>query len=165
MTPRAPISVRQVAPTTTPDGALIAQLVDLFLEARRARLQFLIDLHDLDEDRNFFRSVVLPANQMYLAEAGGAAAGFIAFANGWVNHLYVAPQFQGRGVGTQLLGIAQQANPSLQLWVFEVNEPAIRFYEARGFRLVERTDGAGNEAKRPDVRMRYDARPRDSATL
>ena len=32
---------------------------------------------------------------------------------------------------------------------------AIRFYERREFRIVERTDGASNEARRPDVRMTW----------
>jgi ribosomal protein S18 acetylase RimI-like enzyme len=84
--------------------------------------------------------------------------GFIAFGHGWVNQLYVAPAFQGRGVGTELLAIAQRRNPRLELWVFEVNQPAIEFYERRGFRILERTDGASNEAKRPDLRMQWDGR-------
>ena len=29
--------------------------------------------------------------------------------------------------------------------------------ETRGFRVVERTDGAGNEAKQPDLRMLWDS--------
>ena len=165
MNPRGPITVRRVAPTDAPDGELIEQLVEVFVEARRACLQFLIDLHNADEDRTFLRTVVFPSNQVYVAEAGAAVAGFIAFADGWVNHLYVGPRFQGRGVGTRLLSIAQQSGPSLQLWVFEENTPAIRFYEARGFRAVERTDGSGCEAKRPDVRMKWDARPHHAATM
>jgi putative acetyltransferase len=91
---------------------------------------------------------VLPQNEVWVAEVDGAVAGFIAFAKEWVNHVYVAPRFQGCGVGTQLLALAQRASPSLQLWVFEVNQPALWLYERRGFRVIERTDGAGNEAKK-----------------
>jgi len=40
---------------------------------------------------------VLPNNRVWIAEAEGNLAGFIAFANGWVNHLYVAPAFQRQG--------------------------------------------------------------------
>jgi GNAT superfamily N-acetyltransferase len=54
-----------------------------------------------------------------------------------VNQLYVAPPFQGKGIGTELLGIAKQCSPTLQLWVFEVNRPAIAFYQRREFRAVE----------------------------
>jgi GNAT superfamily N-acetyltransferase len=100
---------------------------------------------------------VLPANEVWLAESEGVAVGFIAFAAGWVNQLYVAPRFQGRGVGSDLLSIAMRRNASLELWTFEVNAPAVRFYERRGFRVVERTDGASNEAKQPDLRLQWES--------
>lgn len=100
---------------------------------------------------------VLSQNQVWVADVDDAVAGFIAFGRGWVNQLYVAPEFQGRGVGTELLAMAMRCNPVLELWVFEENVPAIRFYERRGFSAVERTDGATNEAKRPDLRMRWEA--------
>jgi ribosomal protein S18 acetylase RimI-like enzyme len=45
----------------------------------------------------------------------------------------------------------------LQLWVFQKNVGARRFYERHGFRLVELTDGAGNEENEPDAR--YEWRP------
>ena len=62
------------------------------------------------------------------------------------------PEAQGQGVGTELLDIAKRASARLQLWTFQRNAQARRFYEARGFVLVEQTDGAGNEEKEPDAR-------------
>lgn len=137
------------------DGT-IHRLVDVWRDARRGCLQFQLDLHGAGEDRAYLRDTVLPENEVWVAEVDGSLAGFIAFGGGWVNHLYVAASFQGRGVGTALLAVAMRAHPRLQLWVFEVNAPAIRFYERRGFRAAERTDGASNEARRPDVRMVLD---------
>jgi putative acetyltransferase len=142
-----------------PDSERIVTLVRIWREARAECLQFLTDLHDADEDRVYLAEVVLPANDVWAAEVENVVAGFIAFGNGWVNQLYVAPQFQGQGVGSELLAMAQRSSPTLQLWAFEVNQPAIRFYERRGFRVVQRTDGSSNEAKRPDVRMQWDRRP------
>ena len=136
-------------------------LVRVWREARAHCLQFLCDLHDAGEDRAYLSQVVLPANEVWVAEVDGAVAGFVAFGDGWVHHLYVAPQSQGRGVGSELLALARRTNPTLQLWAFEVNQPAIGFYQRRGFRVVERTDGASNEAKRPDVRMQWDGTPSD----
>ncbi len=40
----------------------------------------------------------------------------------------------------------------MQLWTFQRNARARRFYEARGFVPVEATDGSRNEEKEPDVR-------------
>jgi hypothetical protein len=51
-----------------------------------------------------------------------------------------------------LLEIARQSSDRLQLWTFQRNAPARRFYEARGFAAVEQTKGSGNEEMKPDVR-------------
>jgi hypothetical protein len=40
--------------------------------------------------------------------------------------------------------------------VFQRNMPARAFYEARGLRVVEATDGAANEEREPDVRYRWE---------
>ena len=41
------------------------------------------------------------------------------------------------------------------LWVFESNAPARDFYRSRGCIELERTDGAGNEEKAPDIRVAW----------
>jgi GNAT superfamily N-acetyltransferase len=64
----------------------------------------------------------------------------------------VLPEAQGQGVGTALLDVAKRAVARLQLWTFQRNAQARRFYEARGFVVVEQTDGTGNEEKEPDAR-------------
>jgi len=51
---------------------------------------------------------------------------------------------------------AQARRPAgLELWTFQVNDGARRFYERHGFRAVEVTDGAGNEERQPDVRYAW----------
>jgi len=70
----------------------------------------------------------------------------------------VLPAAQGRGVGTELLDVAKRASDQLELWTFERNAPARRFYEARGFALVEQTDGARNEEREPDARYLWTRR-------
>jgi len=116
-----------------------------------AALPSLAGLHTSDEDRWFFRESVFKACELWGAFDGAAMIGMIAFRNDWINHLYVLPEAQGRGTGTALLGVAQRAFDRLQLWTFQRNMQARRFYEARGFALVRTTDGAGNEEKEPDA--------------
>ena len=45
---------------------------------------------------------------------------------------------------------------ALELWCFEANERARRFYEARGFRAIRFTDGAHNEEQMQDIRYRWE---------
>jgi GNAT superfamily N-acetyltransferase len=66
--------------------------------------------------------------------------------------LYVQPDAQRRGVGTELLQVAKSSFDRLQLWTFQCNVPARRFYEGRRFALVQETDGARNEENEPDAR-------------
>lgn len=118
-----------------------------------AAMPWLPDLHTPEEDEAYFSERVLPAQTVLIADDGDAAAAFIAFADGWVHHLYVAPQHWARGYGSALLGRAKSAAPQLQLWAFQGNLRARRFYARHGFQEVELTDGVGNDEKTPDVRL------------
>jgi GNAT superfamily N-acetyltransferase len=117
-----------------------------------AALPSLAGLHTPEEDRWFFRERVFANCDVWGAFDGAAMTGVIAFRGGWIDQLYVLPDAQGRGIGMALLGVAQRAFDRLQLWTFQCNAPARRFYEARGFMLAEMTDGAGNEEREPDAR-------------
>ena len=73
-----------------------------------------------------------------------------------MEQLYVDPAAQGRGIGAALLDLAKARNPGgLQLWTFQINAGARRFYAREGFVEVERTDGAANEEREPDIRLTW----------
>jgi putative acetyltransferase len=119
--------------------------------AMRVSLSFLPELHTAQEDLSFFAERFLPANEVWVAEADGQVAGYIGFDSDWINHLYVAPDVQGQGIGPALLAKALEDGRPRRLWTFQQNARARRFYEARGFKLIELTDGSGNEEKTPDA--------------
>lgn len=127
-----------------------------------AALPLLAGLHTPAEDRWFFRERVFTSCAVWGAFDNSAEntsmTGIIAFRDGWIDQLYVLPDAQGRGHGTALLGIAQQAFDRLQLWTFQCNAPARRFYQARGFVLMEMTDGANNDEREPDARYLWTRR-------
>jgi len=102
-------------------------------------------------DRNFFRERVFAECELWGAFGDAGMTGMIAFRKDWIDQLYVLPEAQGRGIGSALLRRAQTSFERLQLWTFQRNRSARRFYEARGFTLVRETDGSGNEEKEPDV--------------
>lgn len=57
-----------------------------------------------------------------------------------------------KGVGAALLTVAKERRPrGVQLWVFQRNVGARRFYERHGFTLVRLTDGQDNEERVPDA--------------
>jgi ribosomal protein S18 acetylase RimI-like enzyme len=126
--------------------------------AARADMTYLPVLHSAEEHIAFFSEHVLPVRSVEVAEAdGGRIVGFCAVKDGWVDHLYVSPGFQGRGIGSALLAraMAQHAR-GLTLWVFEENHGARALYARHGFVQVERTDGSGNEEQQPDIRLQWE---------
>jgi GNAT superfamily N-acetyltransferase len=114
-------------------------------------LPWLAGLHTPEQDRWFFRERVFKTCEVWGAFDGAGLTGVTAFRDGWIDQLYVLPTAQRRGVGTELLQVAQSCCDRLHLWTFQRNAQARRFYEARGFALVKETDGAGNEEKEPDA--------------
>lgn len=124
----------------------------------RVSLSYLPELHTPEEDLWFFSERLLPENEVWVAEQGGAIVGYIAFQPGWIMHLYIHPDHQGRGIGDTLLAKALEDGSPRELWTFQQNARARAFYEKRGFTLVKLTDGADNEEKTPDALYAWSGR-------
>jgi GNAT superfamily N-acetyltransferase len=78
---------------------------------------------------------------------------FLALRGEEMRLLYMRPDRIGRGAGTRFVETAKSSGvEELELWCFQANARARRFYEARGFRAVRFTDGADN-----DVRYRWES--------
>ena len=144
-----------VRPARPADADAVA---DVHLAARREAMPYLPEVSTESETRDWVREVVLVRDEAHVAEVDGRVVGFVALAGSLLEHLYVEPTAQGRGIGSALLALAKELRPAgFDLWVFQRNEQARAFYERRGLCLVELTDGAGNEEREPDAR--YEWRP------
>jgi ribosomal protein S18 acetylase RimI-like enzyme len=132
-----------------------AQVAALFAASREAAMPWLPVLHGAAEDRAFFAGV-LAEQEVHVVRRGDEVLGFIAIDGGEVDHLYVRPDVQRRGLGSMLLAIAKARRPDgLELWAFQRNAAARGFYARHGFEEVRRTDGSGNEEREPDVRLAW----------
>jgi len=140
------VTLRPALPEDAP--AIAAILRTCF----RASLPFLPELHTPQEDLAYVSGKLMAEDAVWVAEVDGAVVGYVGFRDDWIDHLYIHPDRQGQGIGPALLARAMADGRPKQLWAFQQNTRARRFYEARGFRAVEFTDGEGNEEKTPDVR-------------
>ena len=129
-----------------------AEIAVLLRRTLSVALPWLPVLHTPEEDRAFIAGHVLPTCTVWVA-ATDRVVGFIAFRKGWIDHLYVDLGHHGSGIGSALLDKALAVEPVLQLWAFQRNTSALHFYQRRGFRLVELTDGERNEEREPDARL------------
>jgi GNAT superfamily N-acetyltransferase len=120
-------------------------------------LTFLPMLHTVEEDRRFIENVILKECEVTVAEGDPGIVSFLALNGEEIRLLYSHPDFIGSGAGSLLLDAAKKSSVvALELWCFQANERARRFYEERGFRAVRFTDGRDNEEKVPDVRYRWE---------
>jgi GNAT superfamily N-acetyltransferase len=140
-----------IRPATPQDAEAVARLFRL---VRTACLPYLPDLHTPASELAFFRDRVFPGCTVWVA-GEVAIDGFCAWRPGWVDHLYIRPECQSQGLGTVLLSQAMAAYSPLRLWAFQRNAQALRFYAARGFRVIERTDGSRNEEREPDALLEW----------
>jgi ribosomal protein S18 acetylase RimI-like enzyme len=137
-----------IRPGSVADAAGIAEV---FIAARAA-MTYLPDLHTDEQTRTWISHLMVPEHEVWIAAAHDKVVGFAALSKQWLEHLYVAPLEQGRGIGSSLLNMAKQQRPEgLRLYVFQPNVGARRFYERHGFAAVQFGDGSRNEEGVPDA--------------
>jgi GNAT superfamily N-acetyltransferase len=106
----------------------------------------------------WIREVMPQHEEVWVAEDDDRVIGFFALSEGLLYHLYVYPELHGRGAGSLLFDRVKELAPGgFRLWVFQRNTQAREFYEHRGMRVVELTDGSRNEEHEPDAL--YEWRP------
>lgn len=140
---------------TEADASAVA---DVFLASFHATYDFPL-AHSDDEVRGWIRDRLIPTQETWVAvdDALDAAPviGLMAITPGHLEQLYIAPDRLGEGLGRRFVDLARERSPAgLDLWTFQVNDRARRFYERNGFVAVEFTDG-DNQERQPDVRYAW----------
>ena len=128
----------------------------VLIESRRAFLPFAPSAHPEYEVRQWVRDHLLRTNRVVVWEEDGSIVAVLATTEeptvSWINQLYVLPGWNGRRIGTSLLQHAHGTLPKpIQLYTFQENAGARRFYERNGYEAVQFTEGQSNEEKCPDV--------------
>jgi ribosomal protein S18 acetylase RimI-like enzyme len=120
------------------------------LSATNDQMPWLPRVHSSAEEIKYAGDMI-EAGWIKVAKLDGKVVGFIAVYEQTIYALYVLPDLQNKGIGTQLLDTAKAENETLKLWSYAQNTQATRFYRLRGFVDVDRTDGSDNEAGLPDI--------------
>jgi len=137
-------------------------IADVFLASFKATYQFPL-AHSDEEVRRWIPDLLLPSEEVWVVtDQSGSVVAMMALSTDMVGHLYVAPARIGRGIGSRLIELAKSRRPDgLELYTFQINARARRFYERHGFVEVWRGDGSDNEEGQPD--LRYAWRPSSHA--
>jgi RimJ/RimL family protein N-acetyltransferase len=131
-------------------------LADLWLRSRQASIPAIPPpVHSAADVRAWFVEVVVPTKEVWLVEEAAIPVALLILDGGWIDQLYVELDHAGRGFGSRLLELAKRLRPAgLDLWTFQSNHGARRFYERHGFEAVGTTVG-DNEEGAPDVHYRW----------
>ncbi|BBU57803.1 N-acetyltransferase GCN5 [Mameliella alba] len=122
-------------------GAMITEAV----EARAWKPR----LHSAAQDISH-AGTLIDRGWVTVAELGPEVAGFLARERHEIHALFVAGWAQGQRLGSALLDQAKARADRLELWTFQQNAGARRFYLRHGFAETGRTDG-DNEEGLPDI--------------
>lgn len=135
------------------DAEAIAQV---YLSSRSAFVSFAALTHSAEAVTQWIRNHLIPNHQVIVVEQDQQIIGMMALTaekhTGWIDQLYLHPDFVGQGIGTTLVEYAKSALGSpIRLYTFQENHRAMRFYERQGFKPIQYGDGSGNEENCPDV--------------
>lgn len=142
------------------DGQAVGEL---WVRSFGAALPGVQRAHTDEETVRHLADDVVPDGHTWIAQHGTRIVGMMTIVGrdrgpAELDQLYVDPEFQGRGVGRRLLDQAKGLHPEgFELWTFQVNDGARRFYRREGCLELFLTDGADNEEREPDVRLAWRA--------
>lgn len=134
----------------------INAIANVYLNSRKELVSFAPLVHTDEGIYQWIRNVLLPEEQVIVAETRGIIIGMMSLTKvgeiGWVRQLYILPESVGQGVGSLMIKRAKSILGSpIQLYTFQENMGARRFYERHGFKAIEFNDGFDNEENCPAV--------------
>jgi ribosomal protein S18 acetylase RimI-like enzyme len=107
------------------------------------------------EDQAYFRDHVLKENRVFVVEAAQHPVAFMAMRDDFIDHLYVHPDYQKRGIGKDLLDFARRLSPEhIWLYTLQINLNARAFYEKNGF-IAEKFGVSPPPESEPDVEYHW----------
>ena len=111
------------------------QVGDVWLAAFAATYDF-PPSHTEMEVRAWLRDQIVGRQETWVAvEPDGTVAGFMALDDHMLDQLYIRPGRTGQGLGSRFVALAKSRRADgLDLYTFQANTGARRFYERHGFR-------------------------------
>ena len=131
----------------------LGAVLDLWDRASRIAHPFLDDAFLADERRRLAHDW-LPKSEVYVAESARRVVGFLALSGDEIGGLFVHPDHQRNGAGTELVDHTRKTHPTLEVEVFEANPIGRSFYDARGFVPIGRR--VDDDTGRTVIRLRLE---------
>lgn len=115
-------------------------------------------VHSHAEVVNYYKTTVASERRTFVVVSDHSTLGFMVLAaDQLISALYVGREYRRQGVGQLLLNRAKREfDDRLELWTFQANVAAQKFYVREGFSEINRTDGDNDEGL-PDILLEWHA--------
>ncbi len=131
----------------------LTEVLDVWYSASLKAHPFLSE-EFLETERRLIAEEWLPASETFVFEFDERVVGSVSMHGNEVGGLFVAPEYQRRGIGGALLDHVGASRPHLELDVFKANTAARAFYRSYGFRFVN--EHVNEDTGQPELRLRFD---------
>jgi ribosomal protein S18 acetylase RimI-like enzyme len=113
-------------------------------------------VHSRDDVVKHFEDDEKMKRNTIVAVDGSRVRGFVTLTReGFITALYVEQASRNQGIGGLLLArVKRELSPEINLYTFQANEAAQKFYKRHGFVEINRTTG-DNEENLPDILMEW----------
>ena len=90
----------------------------------------------VEKVKSDMRNLYIPGSETWVYEKDAEIIGFISMIGNEIGGLFVMPDKQGNGIGTQLVNFICENHKNLEVEVFEKNKNGRAFYDQYGFNLL-----------------------------
>lgn len=130
----------------------ITEVLDVWLRASIQAHDF-IDADFWESGIQDMENIYMPSSEVFVFKEKGIIAGFYAMHENMLAALFVKPEIQGRGIGSELLLHAKKNHSIIELTVYQKNKSAISFYEKHGFKEIKKQ--TCEHTAEPEILMRW----------
>ncbi len=129
----------------------MGQVLDIWLKAS-IKAHVFISAAFWESKIEDMRNVYIPSGETYIFEEGEVVKGFFSLNNDILAALFVSPEFQGNGIGKQLIRKVKELRKEISLTVYKQNINSIEFYKKCGFQIEK--EQIDNHTGHPELVMK-----------
>lgn len=128
------------------------EIINVWYEASSLAHPFL-DADFVEKAKKDLSDIYIPNTETWVYEDNHAVIGFISMLGNEIGGLFVLPNYQLKGIGTQLVNFIKELYGELEVEVFEKNVIGSAFYKKYGF--VQIKSYYHTESKNEVLRLHY----------
>lgn len=114
----------------------LEDILNIWYQASTLAHPFLDDAF-VEKVKKDMREIYIPGSETWVYEDKGKVIGFIAMLGNEIGGLFVLPDHQSKGVGTQLVNFINGLIEELEVEVFTKNKIGRAFYDKYGFKVIK----------------------------